>query len=227
MKIARSIRLASILVTALVATSAPAASKAERDQMMSYDGLERINVKGIDLAYARPGASLADYTKVKLDPIEIAFAKNWNPTKPVTRSTLTADERESIRSGIAKIVYDAFVREVQTKGGYAIVDTAGPDVLRVKASIINVYVTAPDILTPGRTRTYTVTSGEGTIFAELFDSESGEILARVTDRREARNSGYMLLSSSVFNAAEADRLASAWARILRARLDAAHTIDSK
>ena len=30
-----------------------------------------------------------------------------------------------------------------------------PDVLLVKAEIINLYVTAPDVMTPGRTRTYT------------------------------------------------------------------------
>jgi hypothetical protein len=66
-----------------------------------------------------------------------------------------------------------------------------------------------------------------TLIAELFDSESGEILARVVDRREGRNSGRMELSSSVVNAAEAASIASGWARILRNSIDRAREASRK
>jgi hypothetical protein len=51
----RSIRIVSLLASTLLLTSAFAATKADLEKAMSYDGLEKINVKGIDLAYARPG----------------------------------------------------------------------------------------------------------------------------------------------------------------------------
>jgi len=220
-------RIVSFLASTLLLTSAYAASKADLDKAMSYDGLEKINVKGIDLAYARPGATLAGYNRVKLEPVEVAFSKNWDPTRTGSRFKISADERENIRTGVAKIVYDEFVREIQAKSTYKVVDESGPDVLRVKARIINLYVNAPDTGTVGRSRTFTVSAGEMTLLAELFDSETGQVLARIVDRREARSTGMLTLSNSVVNAGEARDIASGWARILRNGLDKAHGIGKK
>jgi hypothetical protein len=223
----RSIRIVSLLASTLLLTSAFAATKADLEKAMSYDGLEKINVKGIDLAYARPGATLAGYNRVKLEPVEVAFHKNWDPTRTDSRIKLSADERENIRTGVAKIVYEEFVKELQTKSNYGVVDESGPDVLRVKARIVNLYVNAPDAGVTGRSRTYTVSAGEMTILAELFDSETGQVLARIVDRREARNTTMMTLSNSVVNAGEAQAIAASWARILRDGLDKAHGIGKK
>lgn len=227
MNMNRSVRIASLLASTLLLTSAFAASKADLEKAMSYDGLEKINVKGIDLAYARPGATLAAYNKVKLEPVEVAFHKDWNPTRTGSRLKITADERENIRTGVSKIVYDEFVKELQAKSNYKVVDESGPDVLRVKAKIVNLYVNAPDTGTTGRSRTYTLSTGEMTILAELYDSETGQLLARIVDRREARNTTMLTLSNSVVNAGEARDIASSWARILRNGLDKAHGIGNK
>jgi len=223
----RTNRIVILLASTLLLTSAFGASKADLEEAMSHDGLQRIKVKGVDLAYARPGASLAAYSKVMIDPIEVAFRKDWDPTKAGSRMKLDSSERENIKSGVAKIVYEEFVKELQTKSTYQVVQAAGPDVLRVKASVINLYVNAPDAMSAGRSRSYTVSAGEMTIVAELFDSETGEVLSRAIDRREARDTGMMTLTNSVVNAAEARSIASSWARILRSRLDAAHGIGKK
>ena len=227
MKMNRFVRIVSLLASTLLSMSAFAASKADLEKAMSYDGLEKINVKGIDLAYARPGATLAGYNRVKLEPVEVAFSKNWDPTRTGSRIKLSADERENIRTGVAKIVYEEFVKELQTKSNYKVVDESGPDVLRVKARIVNLYVDAPDTGGAGRSRTYTVSAGEMTLFAELFDSETGQVLARIVSRREARNTGMMTLTNSVVNADEARTIASGWASILRNGLDKAHGIGKK
>jgi hypothetical protein len=223
----RSMRIVSLLASALLLTSAFATTKADLEKAMSYDGLEKINVKGIDLAYARPGATLAEYNRVKLEPVEVAFHKNWYPTRTGSRIKLSADERENIRTGVAKIVYEEFVKELQTKSNYGVADESGPDVLRVKARIVNLYVDAPGTGTPGRSRTYTVSAGEVTILAELFDSETDQVLARIVDRRVARNTAMLTLSNSVLNADEARAIASSWARVLRDGLDKAHGIGNK
>jgi len=223
----RSIRSIGLLAALLVLTPAFAASSSELDEAMSVDGLQKVKVKGLDLAYARPGASLAGYSKFKLDPVEVAFHKDWDPKKTGSNSKLSTQERENIRSGVAKIVDEEFVKELQAKGGYPVVKEAGPDVLRIRANVVNLYVNAPDTMTAGRSRTYTVSAGEMTLFAELYDSETGEVLARIVDRSEARNSGMMSLSNSVVNASEARSVAANWARILRNGLDKAHGIGKK
>ena len=48
-----------------------------------------------------------------------------------------------------------------------------------------------------RSRSYVESAGEMTLVAELFDSKSGDVIARVVDRREARSTGRMSLSGSV------------------------------
>ena len=218
----RALRGIVCVSAALLAVSALAQPK-NLDEAMSYDGLQKISVKGIDMAYALPGATLSAYTKVLIDPVGVAFHKDWKPTVTGSTRKLSSDDQQKIRENVAKIVYDAFADELK-KGGYSVVNEAGPDVLRVQAHIVNLYITAPDTMTAGRSRVYTVTAGEMTLFAELADSDSGEIIARVVDRYQARSTGAFQLSSRVSNAAEARTAASDWAKILRNALDRAKDI---
>lgn len=219
---------AALLASTLALAPAFAATPmAQLEEALSHDGLKKITVKGIDLAYARPGATLAGYGKVKLEPVDVAFRKDWDPARTGSRLKVRAEDRENIRTGVAKIVQDEFVKELQSKGSYQVVNDSGPDVLRVNIHIVNLYVTAPDTNEAGRSRTYTVSAGEMTLVLELFDSETGEVLARVVDRREARGAGGMSISNSVMNAGEAQLIASSWARILRNGLDKAHGIGKK
>jgi len=219
-------RLAGLIISLFLVTAVLAQPK-NLEEAMSYDGLQRINVKGIDMAYALPGATLSGYTKVLIDPIGVAFHKDWKPTTVAgTRRKLSSDEQQKIRANVAKIVYDAFVEELK-KGGYSTVTEAGPDVLRVQANILNLYIIAPDVMAPGRSRVYTVAAGEMTLLAELSDSDSGEIIARVLDRYQARSTGSFQVTSSATNAAEARSAATSWAKILREALDKAKDIGKK
>jgi len=223
----KSVSILVLLAPALLVATAFAASQSDLERAMSHDGLQKISVKGLDLVYARPGATLAAYNRVKLEPMEVSFSKDWNPTASGGRIKLSSEARENIRTGVAKIVHEEFVKELQNKGSYKVVDEIGPDVLRVKTYIANLYVSAPDTGTAAISRTYTVSAGEMTLVAELYDSETGQILARVVDRREARRVGTLMLTNSATNAEEARSTASAWARILRSGLDRAHGIGKK
>jgi hypothetical protein len=187
------------------------------------DGLNLVKVKGIDIAYVRPGATLAPYKRVMLDPAHVEFDKNWDPEKTGSRMKLSAEDREKIRTELAGLFDKTFKEELEKKNGYTVVTEAAPDVLRVSAALINVYVNAPDTMEPGRSRTYVVNAGRATLIAELRDSETGQILARVADAREARESGFMQVSNSAWNSAEAQAMISDWARILRKRMDAVRT----
>lgn len=217
------------LASMLMVTSAFAASKADIDEAMSHDGLRKITVRGIDLAYARPGATLAAYKRIKLDPVDVAFRKDSDTPTTGGRTRISAERREAVRSAVAKMVQEEFARELEKNSSYQLVNESGPDVLRVKAHIINLYVTAPDTDTKaaGMSRTYAMSAGEMSLVAELYDSESGEVLARVVDRREARSSGAMKLANSVTNESDFRDIASFWARILRKSLDKAHGIGKK
>jgi hypothetical protein len=185
---------------------------------VTEDGLVRTDIKGVDNAYVRPGSTLAPYRRIRLDPVQIAFSEDWDPERTGSRVKLSDAEREKIRTDLGTLFMSVFKQEVE-KGGYAVVDTSAPDVLRVTPSLVDVYINAPDVMTPGRTRTYVMNAGRMTLVAELRDSESGAILARVSDQREAREETTLQLSNAVENSAQARRMISDWARILRARLD--------
>jgi hypothetical protein len=221
----RVLRPLTALIPLFLAATVLAQQPKNLEQAISYDGLQKININGIDMAYALPGATPSGYSKVMIGPIDVRFHKDWKPTVAGTRRNLSSSEQQKIRGDVAKIVYDAFVEELK-KGGYSVVAEPGPDVLLVRAAIVNLYITAPDVMTPGRTKVYTVSAGEMTLVAELADSETGEIIARVLDRYQARTTGSFQLSSRVSSASEAQNAASSWAKTLRGELDKSKTIGS-
>jgi hypothetical protein len=226
MKYHRAIHRAAVLAALLLAASVSSAQKKELVEALSYDGLQEIKVKGIDMAYALPGATLSGYTQFMIDPVSVNFAKNWKPQETGSRRDLSTNDIEKIRANVAKLVYDTFIEELK-KGGYTLAPSPGPDVLEVRPGIINLYVTAPDTMTAGRTRVYTTSAGEMTLVAELADSETGQVIARVLDRYRSRDTGNWRMSSGVDNASEARFAAVTWAKILRDGLDKAKGIGSK
>jgi len=218
-------RFTVLLAAMLAAGVAHAASQAEFDKQMSYDGLQPVKVKGLSLAYKRPDATLAGYKRVRIDPVEVRFDKNWKPQRTGSRLPVTAAEREDIRTGLAQLVRDQFVKALTAQGRYPVVEESGADVLRLRIFIVNLYINAPD--TGGSaapTGTFGMSAGEMTLFMELFDSESGQILGRVVDREEGRSPGVMTMAGRVSNVATAEDIAAAWARILRNALDRAHAM---
>jgi len=221
-----SLKAACLFALTLVLTSSLAASKKDVDDAMSRDGLQKISVKGLDLAYARPGASLAAYKRVKLDPVEVQFDKSWEPTRTGSRIKLGPEEREKIRVSVAKLVEDEFTKVLQKDGAYQITSESAPDVLRVKASVLNVYINAPSDMSVGRSKTYVSSAGQMTLLAELSDAASGQMLARVADRREGNRMARMQRVEPGENESEARDVAAVWAKILRNALDKARAIGS-
>jgi hypothetical protein len=209
-----------VLGLALLAVRAPAQTAPAAS--MSYDGLQEVKRKNLDLLYVRPDASLAGYKKVWLDPVEVAFHKSWKRD----RQQVSASDRERIRRDMAEEFRRVFTEELEEKGGYEIVAAAGPDVLRVTAGIINLYISAPDTMQAGRSKTYTVSAGEMTLVAELRDAETGAILARVADRKSGPSSGRLQWATRGTNITEARRALRAWATVLRTGLDSARGVES-
>jgi hypothetical protein len=189
----------------------------EEPPAVSHDGLKLASSKNVALIYIREGATLAGYSKVMIDPVQVAFDKSWSRD----RRDIREDERERIRNDLAEEFRQVFTEELEAGGSYQIVDSGGPDVLRVTAAIIDLYVTAPDVMTAGRTRSYTVSAGRMTLVAELRDTESGAILARVADRKEASNHNTFTWTTRASNTADARRILKSWAGALRKGLDAA------
>ena len=167
----------------------------------------------------RPNFKFPHYKKVIIDPVQVSFSKNWNQDSTVDLSRrLDADDIQKIKDALAKLLRERFTREL-TAGGYQVTETPADDTIRVKPDIVNLYINAPDVMSPGISRTYTTNAGEMTLDMEVRDSPTGELLARVVDRQRALDTGRLQWTNSVTNTAEAERAIDVWAKQLRAGLD--------
>lgn len=220
MKQFRFVSVAALVGASLLSLTAAAAPTPDLNEVMSYDGLQKTTIKGIDLAYVRPGATLAGYTSVQLAPIYVAFAKGWTAT-PAAGSPwpVSATKRATIKKQVATMVHNAFVKELQTKGGFPIVDAAGPHVLLVKINVINLDIVAPVSQSASMSATWTSSAGQATLYAELFDSETGQVIARVIDTQAVQNNGQnnYYMNNMIYG----QWIAQAWAKTLVDGLDRA------
>jgi hypothetical protein len=154
----------------------------------SWDGLNRVKSKQLDLVYLAPNADFRPYHKVMLDPTEVAFEKNWkrdynNTQKGLSGRVSDSDMQKAVTEG-GKVATEIFAKAFND-GGYPVVTAPGPDVLRIRTGVVNLRVNAPDIPQPGRTYSFAPEAGEATLIIEVRDSVSNALLGRAVDRRLA------------------------------------------
>ncbi len=190
----------------------------------SEGGLVKKDVKGIDTAYVRPGASLAEYNKVLLKPVQVSFRKGWlQQPLPGSKFPINPADAQEIREKVARLMEDEFRKELAA-GGYKLTNTPGDDVREVEAAVVNLYVAAPAAVKSPTLKTLAVSAGERSLVAQLSDSATGDVLARVFDYASAHENTRAQSISSVENEAEARAIVGSWAKLLRTALDAAHAI---
>lgn len=206
-------------IAAAVLFAGPASAAKPPD---TWDGLVKVNAKKMDLGYVQPGADFRAYTKVMLDPTEVAFQKNWqrdyNDSTGRDLSARISDR--DVQDAISKAVvaaHDIFA-DAWTKGGYAVVNEPGPDVLRVKTGVVNIWVNAPDVPTAGRSISIAPEAGQATFFVEARDSMTGALLGRAVDQSYAGDAGSNW-RTSVSNRGDFRDLVARWAK------DSVHGVD--
>src|SRR6188768_421064 len=126
-----------ILAAAVLAASAPllAQSQATED---NWEGLVRVKSDKIELVYLAPEADFRPYTKVMLDPSEMAMQKNW--LRDQRRDSISlgsqASERDVIRAlDRGKKQFDEYFAGAYTEAGFGIATQPAADVMRVSAGV--------------------------------------------------------------------------------------------
>jgi len=180
----------------------------------SWDGLIEIKPKRFDVAFLLPGADFSKYKKLMIDPVEVAFKKDWAENYNREAATLSQRLSQEDVEKIAKAAREEFTEvfsEAYQKAGLEIATAPASDVLRLRPGVIDLYIVAPDTMSSGRSRTYTMEAGQATLFVELRDSTTGALLGRGLDRRATRNSGRAQISNSVTNLSDFRALFKQWA----------------
>ena len=204
---------------------APGAGAQSTGSAWTRDGLEPITVKGLDAAFAKPGASLAQYDKVLLRPTTVAFRKDWERNMSTgSRFRVSSTDMQRIRTRLAGRLQDAVKSEL-TAGGYTLVDAPGDDVLDVQMDIVNLYVPASNVDRGGnQPDVYAVSAGQASLIVQLNDSVTGDAIARAVQHYSAAERPWMTRIDNYENDVEAGKACAAWAKSLREALDRSRTI---
>lgn len=213
----------------LLGASIILAACASTPPVVTHDGLERVEKSRFDTLYLKPDISLSDYNHIRLEPCTVAFRANWlrsqNSTQRAASYRVTEDDVEVIQQRIAESCDKHFREALSEDNRYALIDDNGAvesPVLMIRPAIIDLDIRAPDVDAPGIHRSYTTSFGEMTLLLEMYDSGSGEILGRVTDRKRDFEHAQLQWTNRATNMADVNRFLRSWTAYLLDGLDAAH-----
>jgi len=213
----RSAASAVVGVALLVGLTSACQSTTPAGPAVTHDGLHRVAESRMQNAFLKPDVDFSQYSRLLILDCYVAFRRNWR----ASQSGVTRRDMENIKQTLADEFRSVFVAELE-RGGYPIVEEADDDVLIVRPAIIDLNIVAPDRMSAQRSRSIAASAGSMTLFVELFDSVSGEILARASDRDTSRLSGGIQWTNRGTNLREARRMLTRWAGLLVRKLDEVH-----
>ena len=163
----------------------------------SPDGLVKITARRMELAWLRPGADFRPYTKVIIDPTQVAFRPDWRKDYNLNAGVgnrVSQEQADKIMAA-AQTNFDEVFRDAFRKAGYEVVTAPGPDVLRVISGILDLDVNAPlGQNTVGTT--WIISAGQAALIVEVRDSATNALLGRVADRRATQDLGRQIASTA-------------------------------
>ncbi len=122
------IRVRTVLPVLLVlcATTLAGCASTRPAPAEEWDGLVRQPGTRLGAVFVRPDAEIVAYRSVMIDPVEVSFARNWDPNRGGRSQLgrLNADDMAAIQTGLADMFRETFRAELE-RGGYQLVDVAG------------------------------------------------------------------------------------------------------
>ena len=196
--------------------------EADSPDQTTKDGLVLKSRTKQRVVWLRPGANFAQYDKVMIIDCLVEFQKDWqrnyNNNVDDPSRMVTNEKVQQIKTWLSQEFKKVFAKQLQ-KGGYQVVESPGPGVLSLRPAIVELQVTAPDIMAAGMDMNVVTSAGSAVFYLELWDTATNTILARAMDA-EADRQPFARQANSVTNTQAADVLLQGWADDLVRHLDA-------
>jgi hypothetical protein len=125
---------------------------------------------------------------------------------------------QDIRTELAAMFNEILVSKLKASG-QVLVEEQGEDVLIIRPAILDLNITAPDTARNRNQRSITRSAGDMTLYLELRDSLTGDILAKALDRQTDRSNVTTFVRDKTRNENAARRILDVWAEILVNGLD--------
>jgi hypothetical protein len=188
------------------------------------DGLELVSSDKHSAVYIKPEADLQIYAKFGVVPCKVAFRKNWqrdyNSAHRSASQQVKQRDIDRIKTDLGAECTTFFTSALSEAPAYDVVEEwqQGEEVLLVFPNIVNLDVTSPDLNSPSMSRSYSASAGSMTLYLELIDAETSEVLVRAYDSK-ADPETFVNYANRITNRQAADRILSGWATRLRAAMD--------
>jgi len=208
-----NLALLTLLLAIATLTGQPASASNKLPQV-SADGLKLVKQDQYAAVYMKDGATFGNYDKVAILDCTVEFRKNWqrDQNEDIPFSVKDKDVAR-IKAALSKEFSKVFSQELAARGE-TIVTEGGPDVLVLRPAIINLDISVPDAMERVDEVTLTASAGQMTLYMELYDSTTNELLARIIDPEESRDFGNFVVRNEVTNLADANRILKKWADTL-------------
>ena len=207
--------LVTIAAALIFAGCSSVVAKPSSAGVVNFEGLETIESRYFDVALIRPGVDFAAYSGLIVATPELAFR---TPDRSQQEFPLS-DEQKSRFQEVLASQFDTQLAQLKR---LKLVDEAGSDVLRLEIRVQDINATIPPNRggRVGRAAVFLQAAGEATLILELYDSRSGEVLARVADVRAVEGAAMLQKEgAAVTTWSEVDELCEQWAVTARERLD--------
>jgi hypothetical protein len=204
-----------VLLLSWIAACAPQPTVPVDVPSTDLDGLQQVSSKYFDAAFVRPGVDFSRYRQLLVGGSELAFR---SPDTARQQFPLTIEQKDRFRLELDK----QFAAELANSKNLALADEVGPDTLEVKVRVQDILATVPAQATGGSAwgSLSLRALGEATLVIELYNSESGELLARVYDRRAIEGVAVAQKQAAPLTRwADVEAMCKQWASTVRERLD--------
>lgn len=200
----------------LLVASAPLLGQSQAPED-NWEGLVRVRSQQIEFVYLAPGADFRPYTKVMLEPSEMATVKDWSSAYNQDRGGTSFEEARTEREVVralerARKRFDRFFADAFVEAGFTTVRGPAADVVRLRVGVFDIDMQTPDAMIATRNERVPISedAGQATLVVEVRDSVSNALLGRAIERRIAGDSGQWRRSLNS-NRVDFDRLFRQWA----------------
>ena len=208
--------LAAVLATTLLLgmfNCTPAWSRGNQPPV-TVDGLHLVPDTRLGLVYMDPDADLSVFSRLLLMDAQVAFKKKWrrdiNQDKPFH---VTASDMERIKIDVAALFREIFAGKLKA-AGFTLVTEQAEDALIIRPAIVDLNISSPDTPRGGTIRNITESAGDMTLYLELRDSITGDLLAKAMDFQFDRSNITPFMMDRTRNEGAANRILSDWASVL-------------